>query len=333
MLADIANDVQAIVSSGRYDGVVWTWGSPQIEESAYWLSLMIDTTLPLCGNAAQRRHGSISDDGPKNIVDSIGFIRSKLWADEHGRNRCGAVLLQDQQIFAAREVAKADARPGGFVATGGHGGILGQVSHVGRFMMTYVPAYKHTYLSDVNLTRLPHSVYAVRKGSTGLGVIEVAVKDADGKLLPDAIPIVSIVKDGSYSSPEFGDDPALEHDLIASIEHKLSLGRLAGFVLEGVVPIGSSPSPGRQALMMQASFSGLPVVRVGRNAPEAFTDLHDILIAGSNLTSTKARLLLLACLLKFGSLPVAHDPRVPTAAEREATRNAVAAYQVIFDSH
>ncbi len=46
--------MQALVSSGDYDGVIWTQGSPQVEESAYWFNLLIDTTLPICGNAAQR---------------------------------------------------------------------------------------------------------------------------------------------------------------------------------------------------------------------------------------------------------------------------------------
>jgi hypothetical protein len=35
--------------------------------------------------------------------------------------------MQDSQIFTAREVQKADARPGGYIATGGHGGITGTV--------------------------------------------------------------------------------------------------------------------------------------------------------------------------------------------------------------
>jgi len=29
--------------------------------------------------------------------------------------------------------------------------------------LTYLPAYKHTYLSEVNLTKLPGSTMAVRK--------------------------------------------------------------------------------------------------------------------------------------------------------------------------
>ncbi len=68
-LAKATNDMQALVSSGDYDGVIWTQGSPQIEESAYWFNLLIDTTLPICCNAAQRPQGQNSADGPANIVE------------------------------------------------------------------------------------------------------------------------------------------------------------------------------------------------------------------------------------------------------------------------
>ena len=63
-LAKATNDMQALVSSGDYDGVIWTQGSPQVEETAYWFNLLIDTTLPICANAAQRPQGQISADGP-----------------------------------------------------------------------------------------------------------------------------------------------------------------------------------------------------------------------------------------------------------------------------
>src|SRR6185436_18775899 len=151
-LAKATNDLQALVSGGDYDGVIWTQGSPQIEESAYWFNLLIDTTLPICGNAAQRPQGQISADGPANIVDSARFIRSRLWADEQGKNRCGVVVIQEQQLFAAREVTKADARPGGYVAAGGHGGVIGNISHTGRIALTYLPVFKHTYRSELKLT-------------------------------------------------------------------------------------------------------------------------------------------------------------------------------------
>jgi L-asparaginase len=332
-LARVTNIAQKVMSSGKYDGAILTQGSPAVEETAYWLNLLIDTTLPICGNAAQRPQGQLSNDGPQNIVDSVIYIRSRVWADAQGRNRAGVVVIQEQRAFAAREVAKVDARPGGFIATGGHGGILGGVDHIGRPLLLYVPAYKHTYLSEVNTARLPEKVAAVRAGRHGLETIEITVKQREGEILPDAIPSVSIVKDGGYVEEDFGNDPSLEHDLACLLDHKLRLGRLAGFVTEGQVPYGSMTSAARQKLMEKAVLSGLPVVRVGRGSPEGFAEPTTLFIAGSNLTAIKARLLLMACLMKFGSLPSAKDSDDPTPREKKAIEEAVAAYQHVFDTH
>ncbi len=332
-LATITNEVQKIAASGAHDGLIWTQGSPQIEETSYWFNLLIDTMLPICCNAAQRPQGQMSHDGPKNIADSVRFLASRVWADAEGRNKCGTVVVQEQQIFAARDVAKGDARPGGYITTGGAGGILGQVGHLGAVALTYLPAYKHTYLSDVNINRLPEKSRAVRRHTAGtIETFEIAIKDARNNLLPEAIPVVSIVKDGAYSTLDYGDDPALEGDLEASIDHKLGLDRLAGFVIEGLAPYGHSASTAREKVLLQAVFSGLPVCRVGRGA-QGFADPHPYQIAASNLTATKARLLLMACLMKFGSLPPAEDPKNPTAHELARIRAELAAYQAIFLSH
>src|SRR5438874_1880921 len=198
-LATITNSVQRILASGSYAGAIWTQGSPRIEETVYWLNLLIDTTLPICGNASQRPHGMISNDGDKNLADSTEFIVSRVWADESGNNRLGVVLIQDQRIFSARDVQKADARPGGYTVTGGHGGILGAVGHEGPPTLTYIPARRHTWQSEVNLSRLP-----------------AAVKDAQGALLAAAIPKVSILKEANYyTESEDAEDDA---DLQALIE-------------------------------------------------------------------------------------------------------------------
>jgi len=333
MLAKITNDVQAIMSSGKYDGAIWTQGSPQVEETAYWFNLLIDTNLPIACNAAQRPQNQISNDGPANIVDSVTYIQSRIWDDGEGNNRVGTIVLQEQQFFAAREVAKVDARPGGYVATGGHGGIMGQITHAGAPYMMYVPAYKHTAKSDVNITRLPAVVKASKLSPDGLGTVEIQIKDSAGKLLDKNGKIVKIVKDGGYAADMFGTDPTAEADLDFLIKHRLASGRLAGFVVEGLVPYGSATSELRTAMLRQASFSGLPVVRVGRGYPEGFADPEPTSIAGLNLTSTKARLLLMACLMKFGSLPAAANPVKPTADEVAALKTALAAYQKVFNTH
>ena len=150
-LAEIANRVQRILATGRYIGAIWSQGSPRIEETIYWLQLMLDTALPVCGNAAQRTMGEISNDGPKNLHDSVQYLTSRVWADAEGRNRAGMVLIQEQQIFAARDVQKGDARPGGYVTTGGHGGILGGIPHDAPPLLTYLPGVRHSFDSAVNL--------------------------------------------------------------------------------------------------------------------------------------------------------------------------------------
>jgi L-asparaginase len=57
------------------------------------------------------------------------------------------------------------------------------------------------------------------------------------------------------------------------------------------------------------------------------------IIGASNLTATKGRLLLMAGLMKFGSLPPAADPDHPTSAESAVVGEKVALYQAVFDTH
>jgi L-asparaginase len=230
-------------------------------------------------------------------------------------------------------LTKVDARAGGYIASGGHGGILGQFSHANVIALMYLPAYKHTYLSEVNITRIPETVQAVRLESTGLRRLDLRLKDSNGRLLENAIPSVAIVKDGTYCGEEYGNDPAAEADLDFLVKHKLRTGRLVGFVAEGITPYGKLPCEARTLLLERAIFSGVPVVRVGRGNPQGFSDLDPIFISGQNLNAIKARLLLMAALMRLGSLPTATDPAKPTAVEVAATEKAVAAYQQIFNTH
>ena len=332
-LARITNTVQKILASGDYLGAIWTQGSPRIEETIYWLNLLLDTTLPVCGNAAQRPQGQVSNDGPKNIIDSIEYITSRIWADEAGRNRAGMVLIQEQQVFAARDVQKGDARPGGYITTGGHGGILGAAGHNGPPVLNYLPATRHTYSSEVNITRLPPEVTGVRRDSGRIAQVPVPIKSAVGELLDAAIPKVAIVKDGNYLADDHNVDVEREVDLLALLDANLRSAPLAGFVVEGLSPYGTPTSNARHLLMQRAVHSGMPVVRVGRGNNEGFTPRVDRFIGGRNLTSTKARILLMACLMRFGALPPAADPLRPTAAELTAILEKLAQYQAVFDTH
>ena len=333
-LARVTNVVQRALGSGKYLGAIWLEGSPFVEETTYWLNVLIDTALPIAGNSSQRPHGALANDGDRNIVDSVEYITSRIWADENGKDCVGAVAILDEQIFTSRDVQKADARPGGYVATGGHGGIIGRMGHPGAPQFSFKTVKRHTHNSAVNLTRLPRDVQGSRVQGSTVGTIAVAIKDADGSLLSTAIPKVTIVKHARYLPEDTSGDARSEVDILARIEKNLRDAPLAGFIAEGSAPFGAM-SNSVDAALKRATFSGMPVVKVGRGNAGGFVDptRDPLAIPGSNLTATKARLLLMACLMKLGCLPPAADPADPTSGETEATKAKLKEYQAIFDSH
>lgn len=324
------NIVQRTLSSGEYLGGQWLEGSPTNEESMYWMNLLLDVTVPLVGHSAQRPHGSVSADGDKNIVDGIGYITSRVWADENGHDRVGTVMIVDEVIYASREVAKTDARPGNYVATGGHGGIVGSATgNLGGPFLTYVPVRRSTHKSALRISQLPETVTGAQlraDGSTEL--VEVRVKNAEGELAPSHMPVVRMIKFGRYAEVCCAIDEVRAWSAHATHGHPL-----VGVIGEGKSPYGKMDPPS-EIVLKAAVFSGMPVVKVGRGNTAGFSSAREPwLIRGNNLTATKARLLLMASLLKLGSLPVAADPENPTAEERKATFAAVATYQEIFDTH
>ena len=241
-LATAANAVQAALSSGSYAGGIWLEGSPTVEESGYWLSLLVDTDLPIACIAAQRPHGQLANDGDRNIVDAVAYVLSGKG------NNLGAVGVQEERIFAAREFKKADDRPGNYKATGGHGGILGSVGP--PVTIWYAPAYKHTSRSDVNLSKLTEEVEFLNAVGDSTP-IRVRVKNTDGTLRPESIPRVHIVKFGAYMEEDDPGNPDNEVDILARIQKGLEEESRAssgappfhGIVLEGTNPyVQGTPS-------------------------------------------------------------------------------------------
>ncbi|QEE60577.1 hypothetical protein FVA74_02565 [Salinibacterium sp. dk2585] len=332
-LAKLTNVVSQTLATGEYDGAIWLEGSPTTEETVYWLGLLTDSTVPIVGNCSQYGHGVLGNDGDHNLVQSAAYISSRVWADGDGLDRVGAVMIQNGQVFTAREVVKADARPGGYVAMGGTGGVVGNT--VEDPVLTFVPVAKHTHSSDLTLARLPDRVVGTMLKGESLAAVEVAVKDDTGALLASAMPKVTVAKYVNYGQDDFSDCADSEVEVLARIEKNLRDHALAGFVAEGSAPYGGVYES-LAAALRKALFRGMPVVAVGRGGGGfAFRSATQggLVIAGSNLMAHKARMLLMACLLKFGSLPVPVDPDNPTAEEVDAIKAAVARYQHVFDTH
>ena len=332
MLARSANFVQKALASGQYAGALWLEGSPSVEDSAYWLGLMVDTTLPIAANSAHRNRGEISPDGDGNIINSIEYILSRVWAGEDGRNRLGAVMVQDETIYEAREVQKGDAHPGGYVATGGYGGILGSMT-AGPYV-TDVPTRRHTWNSEVRITQLPSRLDGLLRQKGVFKTVPVQVKNEAGELLPAAIPKVAMLKGDVWYDDTGAPDPAGEKGIAATIDMLLDKYPLAGIVGEGLAPY-STMSASQDKALEKAVLSGLPVVKTARGDARGLVKVNpdNLFIEGNNLTTTKARLLLTAAIMKFGPLPHAEDPEHPTAAEIAAIKQRIEAYQEVFQTH
>jgi hypothetical protein len=333
-LARASNALQRALDSGQYAGGIWFEASPSVEETIYWLNLVTDTTVPIVGVAAQRSHRLLSADGPRNIVDSVNYILSRDWADEDGMDRLGAVLIEAEKITASRQVQKSDARPGGYIATGDHGGVLGSVGSPGPTVIYFTPMMLHTWKSQLNLRRLPATVTGVLRIDDELQQSVVNVKDKEGLIVGEHLPRIHIIKMAHYSQQTASSiaEPAV--DVLAIMDEMLESSPLAGFIAEGESPYGNMTTEHTRALEI-AVFSGMPVVAVGRGNAGGPTAVrpYNVFIEGNNLTASKARILLMASMLKLGSLPVAMDPENPGDAEKRAVQKVVAQYQEIFDTH
>ncbi|MDZ5471178.1 asparaginase (plasmid) [Bacillus sp. 31A1R] len=81
-------------------GVVITHGTDTLEETAYFLDLTVDTTIPIVVTGAMRSSNEIGADGLYNLISSI-----KVAASEQAINKGVLVVLNDE-IHTAENVTK-----------------------------------------------------------------------------------------------------------------------------------------------------------------------------------------------------------------------------------
>ena len=99
-LVDLANGIRELAASG-VDGVVLTQGTDTIEESSYFLDLILDLEIPVVVTGAMRNPSELSPDGPANLRNAI-----LLASSDEARNR-GVLVVMNDEVHAARFVAKA----------------------------------------------------------------------------------------------------------------------------------------------------------------------------------------------------------------------------------
>jgi L-asparaginase/glutamin-(asparagin-)ase len=98
----LAKRVNALLASPDVDGIVITHGTDTIEETAYFLNLVVKSRKPVVVVGAMRPSTAMSADGPINLYNAVITAGSQEAA---GR---GVLVVMNDQINAARDVTKTN---------------------------------------------------------------------------------------------------------------------------------------------------------------------------------------------------------------------------------
>ncbi|WP_426177318.1 type II asparaginase [Massilia sp. TWR1-2-2] len=96
----LAKRVNALLSQPNVDGIVITHGTDTLEETAYFLNLVVKSRKPVVLVGAMRPSTALSADGPINLYNSVLLAASP---DAVGK---GVLVAMNDQIQTARDVTK-----------------------------------------------------------------------------------------------------------------------------------------------------------------------------------------------------------------------------------
>tara|TARA_R110002110_G_scaffold205066_7_gene416954 strand:- start:80929 stop:81981 length:1053 start_codon:yes stop_codon:yes gene_type:complete len=96
----LAKRINTLLSQDTVDGIVVTHGTDTMEETAYFLNLVVHSAKPVVLTAAMRPATALSADGPLNIFNAVAVAADRDAADR------GVMVVINDDIHGARAVTK-----------------------------------------------------------------------------------------------------------------------------------------------------------------------------------------------------------------------------------
>ena len=96
----LATEVNQLLAKPDVDGVAITHGTDTMEETAYFLNLVVKSDKPVVLTGSMRPSTSLSADGPLNIYNAVGVA-----SDARAKGR-GVLVVANDDIHGARAITK-----------------------------------------------------------------------------------------------------------------------------------------------------------------------------------------------------------------------------------
>jgi L-asparaginase len=149
MLA-LAKRINQLLATPQVDGIVVTHGTDTMEETAFFLNLVVKSDKPVVMVGSMRPSTAVSADGPLNLYNAVGVA-----ADPNAKGR-GVLIVMNDWIHGAHSLTKMSTTAVQTFMSPVRG-VVG-ISTYGKNDFYSNPQWKHTLDSEfdiANVTTLP----------------------------------------------------------------------------------------------------------------------------------------------------------------------------------
>ena len=148
IMLTLAKRINALLAQNDVDGIVVTHGTDTMEETAFFLNLVVKSDKAVVLVGSMRPSTAVSADGPLNLFNAVGVA-----ADPNSRGR-GVLVVMNDWIHGAHSLTKTSTTA---VQTfmSPLRGLVG-VSNYGKNDFYNNPHWKHTTASEFDVAKVNH---------------------------------------------------------------------------------------------------------------------------------------------------------------------------------
>jgi L-asparaginase len=186
----LAKRVNALLAEPGVAGIAITHGTDTMEETSYFLHLVVKSDKPVVLTGSMRPSTAMSADGPLNIYNAVAIA-----ADPAARGR-GVLVTVDDDIHSGHDIVKTHTTDVGTMSSG-EAGLVG-ATLFGKNTWYRTPAQVHTAKSELSIdgvTKLPRVDIIYAHANMSPDLITSAVQNGAKGI------VIAGVGDGNMTAP------------------------------------------------------------------------------------------------------------------------------------